>query len=67
MNFYEAMLLSQLGYGGERPDMAADLPAQFETFRAMHPLLARYPLADSRGDVMAARVLLGERLARMVK
>lgn len=67
MNSYEAMLLSELGYGGARPAMADDLPAQFATFRAMHKLLARYLLADSHGDVMAARVLLGERLARMVK
>lgn len=67
MNAYEAMLLSQLGYGGAKPDMAADLPQQFEIFRQLHKPLARYLLADTKSDVMAARVLLGERLARMVK
>jgi DNA repair protein RecO (recombination protein O) len=67
MNAYEAMLMSQLGYGGERPDPAADLPAQFQIFRRLHTPLSRHLFADSRADVMAARVLLGERLARMVE
>jgi len=64
---YEAMLLRELGYGGAKPDLEADLETQFEAFRQLHRPLARYVLADSPGDVMAARVLLGERLARMVK
>jgi DNA repair protein RecO (recombination protein O) len=67
MNAYEAMMMSDLGYGGERPDPAADLPTQFEIFRRLHTPLSRHLLADARGDVMAARVALGERLARMVK
>lgn len=67
MNAYEAMLLSQLGYGGAKPDPGADLTAQFEIFRRLHTPLSRYLLADARSDVMAARVLLGERLARMIK
>lgn len=67
MNAYEAMMMSQLGYGGERPDPDAGLDEQFETFRRLHTPLSRHLLADARGDVMAARVLLGERLARMVK
>ena len=66
MNAYEAMLLRELGYGGAKPDMAGDLESQFQVFRALHKPLARYILADSRGDVMAARVALGERLGRML-
>jgi DNA repair protein RecO (recombination protein O) len=68
---YEAMLLREMGYGsplGEgRPDMAAGLEDQFGAFRALHKPIGRYCLAGRAGDVMAARVLLGERLARMVK
>lgn len=66
MNLYEAMLLRELGYGGSKPDIEAPLGDQFETFRAQHKPLARYVLADARTDVMAARVALGERLARMI-
>lgn len=66
MNLYEAMLLRELGYGGEKPDRDAAFEEQFEAFRQMHKPLARYLLADARGDVMAARVNLGERLAKMI-
>ncbi|MEO0591485.1 MAG: DNA repair protein RecO [Pseudomonadota bacterium] len=66
MNLYEAMLLRELGYGGEKPDRDAAFEQQFEAFRQMHGPLARYLLADARGDVMAARVNLGERLAKMI-
>ena len=67
MVLYEAMLLRELGYGGSKPDLADDLPTQFQSFRALHKPIGRYLLADTRGDVMAARVALGERLARMVE
>lgn len=63
---YESMLLRELGYGGAKPDPDADLPEQFEAFRQLHPLIARYLLADTQSDVMAARVQLGERLGRML-
>ncbi len=66
MNAYEAMLLRELGYGGAKPDMAGEIEAQFQVFRALHKPLERYILADSRSDVMAARVALGERLGRML-
>ncbi|MEL6541390.1 MAG: DNA repair protein RecO [Pseudomonadota bacterium] len=66
MNLYEAMLLRELGYGGAKPDLEASFEDQFQTFRQMHTPLGRYLLADTRADVMAARVLMGERLARMV-
>ena len=64
---YEAMLLRELGYGGAKPDMDADLPAQFEAFRQLHRPIRDYLLADRSRDVMAARVALGERLARMIE
>ena len=63
---YETLLMRELGYGGDRPAQTADLTevlAQFDQLE--HPLL-RYLLAHNRGDVMAARTLLRERLARMV-
>ena len=64
---YETMVLRELGYGGQRPDLEADLHTQFDSFRQLHPLIARYLLADAKSDVMSARVLLGERLGRMLK
>ncbi|MEM6909605.1 MAG: DNA repair protein RecO C-terminal domain-containing protein [Pseudomonadota bacterium] len=67
MVVYETMLLRELGYGGGKPDIKGDLPAQFEAFRQLHRPLGHYLLADAKSDVMAARVLLGERLARMVR
>lgn len=62
---YESMLLREMGYGGTKPDMQADFADQFEAFRHLHKPLSRYLLADMARDVMAARVALGERLARM--
>jgi DNA repair protein RecO (recombination protein O) len=63
---YEALLLRELGYGG--PDAMPD-PADWKALLAMFDrlgvLLARYPLAERRSDVMAARALLGERLSRI--
>jgi len=64
---YETMLLRELGYGGQRPDMEGDFELQFEAFRALHKPLGRYLLADSKSDVIAARTALGERLGRMLK
>ncbi|MEO0463816.1 MAG: DNA repair protein RecO [Pseudomonadota bacterium] len=62
---YEAMLLREMGYGGAKPDLTAPFDAQFEAFRQLHKPLGGYCLADTTSDVMAARVALGERLARM--
>jgi len=64
---YEAMLLRELGYGGGKPDAVEDFAAQFETFRQLHRPIRDHLLADSARDVMAARVALGERLARMIE
>jgi Recombinational DNA repair protein (RecF pathway) len=63
---YEVLVLRELGYGvpvtrPEGDDWAAILPAFDRIGRA----LERYPLADRRRDVMAARALLRERLQRI--
>ncbi|MBU6269271.1 MAG: recombination protein O N-terminal domain-containing protein [Sphingomonadales bacterium] len=66
---YEALLLRELGYGEPpwRAVLAQDdsWPALLALFDRMGRALARYPLADRRGDVMGARALLRERLARI--
>lgn len=63
---YETLLLRELGYGAAvRPD-GDDLAAQLAAFDALGPRIARYPLAERRGDVMGARSMLRERLARIV-
>ena len=63
---YEALLLRELGYGGgdRRPD-GEDWPALLHAFDRMGRDLARYPLAHQRTDVMGARAMLRERLARI--
>lgn len=63
---YEALLLRELGYGGERPAIA-DLGQALEILDRQEGLIARYLLADTRADVLAARQLLRQRLARMVE
>lgn len=63
---YEALLLRELGYGGERPAIA-DLGQALEILDRQERLIARYLLADTRTDVLAARQLLRQRLARMVE
>ena len=63
---YEAMLLRELGYGGAKPDLAAKFAEQFEAFRQLHRPIRDYLLAERTGGVMAARVALGERLAKMI-
>ena len=62
---YETMLLRELGYGGRQPDNLGDWPAQMDALAALEPLLAHYLLAGRKGDVMAARTQLTERLARI--
>lgn len=63
---YEALLLRELGYGAvaARAD-PADWPATLAAFDRLGERLERYPLADRRGDVMGARTMLRERLARI--
>ena len=63
---FEALLLRELGYGAEAPDLVGfELPALLAAFDAQGTRLARYPLADQRTDVMGARVMLRERLAKL--
>ena len=67
---FEALLLRELGYGAETPDLGtnrsgAKLPDLLAAFDAQGPRLARYPLADQRTDVMGARAMLRERLAKL--
>jgi DNA repair protein RecO (recombination protein O) len=63
---YEALLLRELGYGGERP-ATDDLPAILAAMDKLAGPLDHYLLADRRGDVMAARARLRERLGRLVE
>lgn len=65
LNAYEALLLRELGYGGERPDAGQDLEEMLANFDRLEGAIARYLLADRRGDVMAARHFVRERLGRM--
>lgn len=62
---YETMLLRELGYGGGPPDNGDDLPAQLAVLAGLEGALSHYLLAGHKGDVMAARTQLTERLARM--
>ncbi len=62
---YETLLLSELGYGGNPPPPAPDLPAQLAALAVLERRIAHYLLAGDRRDVMGARRLLTERLARM--
>ncbi len=66
MNGYEGLLLREMGYGNP-PARSADDDwlAQLAAFDALAGPIARYPLADRRADVMAARLMLRERLARI--
>jgi DNA repair protein RecO (recombination protein O) len=63
---YEALLLRELGYGGERPGgvEVAEILAAMDKLAGP---LDHYLLADRRGDVMAARARLRELLGRMVE
>lgn len=62
---YEALLLRELGYGEGPRTVTGEWDAQLAAFDALGPLLARYALAERRSDVMAARAMLRERLARI--
>ncbi len=66
---YEMLLLRELGYGTEdgwadRPD-GTDFAAVMAAFASLAQPIEHYLLADRKGDVMAARTLLGARLAKM--
>jgi DNA repair protein RecO (recombination protein O) len=64
---YERLVLRELGYGGIRGTTGevedwAELLVRFDRAGAA---LERYLLADRRGDVMGARAMLRERLAKI--
>jgi len=59
------LLLRELGYGEVERPADPDWNTQLAIFDKLGPLVARYPLADRRSDVMAARAMLRERLARI--
>lgn len=63
---YEVLLLRELGYGGDKPEIAG-LGQALEILDRIEPQIARYVLADTRADVLAARALLRQRLARMTE
>jgi DNA repair protein RecO (recombination protein O) len=65
MTAFEALLLRELGYGAVERSADPDWNAQLAAFDKLGPLVARYPLADRRSDVMAARAMLRERLGRI--
>ncbi len=63
---YEALVLRELGYGGEGPPpVAADWAGTLAQIDRLGQQLERYLLADRRSDVMGARALLRERLAKI--
>lgn len=63
---YELLVLRELGYGSEaqRPD-SEDWPTLLAAFDRVGARLLRYPLAERRGDVMASRAMLRQRLERI--
>lgn len=67
---YEMLLMRELGYGGPAaaprfdPE-AGDWPSLLAAFDRSGRDLGRYPLAHRRVDVMSARAMLRERLARI--
>lgn len=63
---YEALLLRELGYGGAGPpELPGEWTELLATFDEAGRQLERYLLADRRADVMGARAMLRERLARI--
>ncbi|PEQ13730.1 DNA recombination protein RecO [Novosphingobium sp. PC22D] len=63
---YETLLLRELGYGGGSAPPAEGAWADYlGAFDKLGRQLERYALAERRSDVMAARAMLRERLARI--
>ena len=62
---YEALLLRELGYGGMKPE-GGELADVLAAMEKLADPLQRYLLADRRGDTLAAREQLLERLRKMV-
>ncbi len=62
---YEVLVLRELGFGGGGRPKSAELGDALAAFDALSAPLERYLLADRRGDVMAARAILRDRLGRI--
>jgi DNA repair protein RecO (recombination protein O) len=62
---YEALLLRELGYGGDAVRAVGDFEANLVEMDRLAGALDHYLLADRRGDVMAARARLRDLLGRM--
>jgi len=62
---YEALVLRELGYGGRGGDPGGDWTAILAALKRSGEALESRLLADRRGDVMAARSILLERLQRI--
>lgn len=63
---YETLLLRELGYGGAKPATTGDLSEALAMLDRLEAPIARYLLADTRADVLAARTLLMQRLGRIL-
>jgi DNA repair protein RecO (recombination protein O) len=62
---YEALLLRELGYGGDAARAVGDFEANLIEMDRLAGPLDHYLLADRRGDVMAARARLRDLLGRI--
>lgn len=62
---YETLMLRELGYGGGPPPESADFAAALGQFDRLFKPIENYLLAGTFGDVMSARTLLRERLAKI--
>ena len=64
---YEALVMRELGYGGAVPPMDGEWGEVLARFDRMGANLEHYLLADRHGDVMGARAMLRDRLARIAR
>jgi DNA repair protein RecO (recombination protein O) len=62
---YETLLLRETGYGELPRVTETEWPSLLAAFDALRPLIQRYALAERQRDVMGARAMLRERLARI--
>jgi DNA repair protein RecO (recombination protein O) len=63
---YEALLLSELGYGGNDPGGLDGTDSALKVMAANRKALLAHVLGDRRADIMAARERLVDRLKRAV-
>jgi DNA repair protein RecO (recombination protein O) len=63
---YESLLLQELGYGGWEGRPLGDFEDALAAMDRLAGPLDHYLLADRRGDVMAARARLRDRLGKML-